>query len=428
MINYLLVIGCAQSRVSDLALLFDIAKANYGFSSLLVCQHGTLVNDNQCELVIYTDLDSKQCMADVATQLLTLNIALGLTFSDQAARYGSEILSFLKLQEDDYEHSTNCFDKLEFRKRELELKHLAPAYNYTPNFLELTSMDEASAFLYEHQNGIILKPKSEAGSRGVSRILHQLDIAPAFANVEAYRQHGLVAEELLNIQQEFSFDGVGNTSFITAKVVSPGTFPVEVGQLVPAPVSDTIRKKIANIGNWMNQLASPSSLAFHNEIGLLVNKEGDPVRLACIESNQRPAGMKIWNLAEKVFSRNLYELWLEARLGVAVEDVTLVANGSALTIMLGIPEGRTINQALYSKRVESEFQQGCQNLGLEIFEFEWHEHGIIQGCVPRSNSEFAAQACLFSESGIENIEPIFSHIQSVWQTVISGYLTIQEVA
>ncbi len=428
MSEFLLVIGCAQGRVRDLYHLFAVAKRNYGFGSLLICQTGTEIDEQQCDRVIYTDLTDSAKMVQVAEQLMALDIATGVIFSDSATRHGPKLLHSLNLLDAELDHCTTGNDKFEFRKREAELKEEAPNYSYAPGFQELSTVSEVAELLGRYPNGIILKPKSEAGSRGVSRIRCHEEITDAFLNAEVFSTNGLVAEELLTITQEFSFDGVGDTCFVTAKIVANGRFPVEIGQLVPAPVTEQLREKIAGMGRWMNRLASPMATAFHNEIGLLASDEEGSPYLAAIESNQRPAGMKIWTLAEKVFARDFYEYWLESRLGVAVEQVELTANGSALTIMLGVEEGCVINHSVYADQIETAFTSACQDVGLNLFDFEWYENGLILGREARSNAEFAAQACMHSSSAISDINAVFGQVQALWQSVLSDYIERREVA
>lgn len=114
-----------------------------------------------------------------------------------------------------------------------------------------------------------------------------------------------LVESLIENAKEFSWDSVAGKQWITEKHTTEGHYRAEYQQVVPACLTPADEILLRSAGEHMRELVSPSNGAWHNEIFLL------PGATAAVETNMRPAGMHIWDLAMLSFENfNPWLLWL----------------------------------------------------------------------------------------------------------------------
>jgi hypothetical protein len=198
---------------------------------------------------------------------------------------------------------------------------------------------------------------------------------------------------------------------------------VEIAQLLPAEVSRMERLVIERAGLFANALVGQRNGPFHNEIKIA----RDASAAAIVEPNRRPAGMRIWQLAQRVYGMNLFECWVDAVL-TGVQSARLPApHGFAAAIMLGVPFDGRLRRGDFPAENEAmtRMTQGLRAKRLlprgrepEWFDFAWL-HGDADcetRAVPRDNGDFIARVCVRLDERPSDTQAFVSTIQEAWNT------------
>lgn len=256
------------------------------------------------------------------------------------------------------------------------------------------------------------------------------DYAAAFAAVTPYLAEGLIVEELIQLEQEYSYDGIAHLHFMTEKLSVIGKYPVEYGQIVPAVVSPKARQLITRAGVLANLITGQFLGPFHNEIK--IDEHSDQV--AVIEPNRRPAGMKIWHLAEKVYGLNFFQLWVDSVNKKALPDQLPAPKGRAGIRLLGVPRdgklnlsttieldaAQLLNQVLHCFRSRYKY-----SLEIEWFDFKLHARsGDVVKQTPTDNSGFIGQICAYIEDETISLRQVLDDFHQCWLMVINDYLVV----
>ncbi|MGL4884260.1 MAG: ATP-grasp domain-containing protein, partial [Waterburya sp.] len=222
----------------------------------------------------------------------------------------------------------------------------------------------------------------------------------------------------------------GNLSFITEKCSASGRYPVENGQILPARIDQNQRNLLTRIGRLANLLVGQCNNSFHNEIKI----KADATQAAIVEPNRRPAGMKIWSLAERVYGLNFYHLWVDSVLGETLPTKLPNPQGIAATIMLGCPHdgylilpSQSHPQYLFDKTWEI-YQRNQITNDLEWFDFIFFAKTTTWvKSIPQENGDFLAQVCIYSPHSDVDILGIKNAISDCWQQAIASYIYQQKV-
>jgi hypothetical protein len=150
-----------------------------------------------------------------------------------------------------------------------------------------------------------LKPAAEGNSRGCININQEKNLNNAWAQVSKYLDGGIVAEELIDSECEYSWDHVAGCSWITEKETTKNQYRAEIQQILPAPLNNTVAKRISDAGIFMSELSGSNQGACHNEIFYIAESNS----VMAVEPNLRPAGMRIWDLAAIAFEN--FDPWKE---------------------------------------------------------------------------------------------------------------------
>jgi hypothetical protein len=161
--------------------------------------------------------------------------------------------------------------------------------------------------ILDKYGSFFIKPSSEGNSRGCMKIENKDDLSVWLEEHSAYMPQGVLCEEILSEGNEFSFDGVNHTYWITQKFTTKGSHRAEYQHILPAPFSshetDSIHRTLVP---FLNHLGTRGG-AFHHEFFLLPDNT-----LASVEPNRRPAGMWLWDLAEWSFEDfSPWKSWLD---------------------------------------------------------------------------------------------------------------------
>ncbi len=357
-----------------------------------------------------------------------MKVTSGIVFSDDAVAHGAQLLQCLGVHCDDGELANNAFCKYAYRNAEKKYaKELAAQSMHLPKFSKISSYEALSSFMSENYQDIVVKPMQEGNNRGVIKLRKTAtdeQVQQAFAELNAYLNHGVIVETCIPFDEEYSVDGLGSTYFITEKISSNDKYPVECGQLLPACISDSRKNKLLYTGKLANLLVGQYYGPFHNEIR--IDKESKVA--AVIEPNRRPAGMKIWLLAELVYGRNFFIDWIDSAIKQTYFTTDLLATGSAMSVML--PSIKQIRaswtdddlQSMVQEFWETYFASNPDMLKLVLVQRVAVRDKLIY--VPaRDGSDFIAMLVVYAQIPPERLKPYFHIFQEQWKIYLSEKLS-----
>lgn len=398
MSKFILIIDYNLSRYDDVMHISRYAKSQYNLETILV-RH----QPNENDLKITKHIINQNPRADdfVSQVLNDLgeyqgSILSALTFSDDAVYKGAKIIESIGLKTDSSNLALHAFSKISYR--DFESKNAAwlkPQGLWIPESKTVSSFEEVEAFAKKHPN-FVIKPAIEGNNRGVIKVTSDMDLVSVFSEVRHYVYDGLICEELISFPNEASFDGIGDFSFVTKKIsLSSSKYPVEMGQIVYGNQLSSEVQLIKNAGRLGNLLVGQKRGPFHNE----VKYDAERSLAAIVEPNRRPAGMKIWDLAARVFGFNLYEFWVDSLMLRDASRVIQKNDKAAAIFQLRAPVSGYLPQS-------TEIIQRA--LALTVFEaskygrgssIEWFGARVIAqpgswiDIHPKDNSGFLAQIC-----------------------------------
>lgn len=426
----LVIVDYNLSRIADIRHMVHYAKRQYGLTTVLIRSRPTELDGSLADYVIDADPLSPDfvCRALEAVRKLPVVVAALLPFSDNAVQSGADLAEALKVRGDSAELAVNAFSKISHRNQESALKPLINAQNtFVPQFSVVRSYEEFVSFAERCPNGFVLKPSCEGNNRGVLRLTRNDDLRSAFEEVKPYLNGGLICEEIIDFDEEFSFDGIGHLNWITEKDSLNTRYPVEKGQLVPALAPQSTLNAVAKAGTIANLICGQNIGPFHNEVKF------DPgsKMAAVIEPNRRPAGMKIWHLAKKAYGIDLFEIWIDQLMGQPIPKEMPKPKGVAAIRMLAAP-----SNGVLSKRLESEserqalFKKIIALVRSEIGSTEMEWYGFQITALPgarvfaeaKDNSFFIGEVCLFTPDFRSNIKQILDCFEAHWQSNLSAFI------
>ncbi|NEB00235.1 biotin carboxylase [Streptomyces sp. SID13726] len=421
-----LIVDYNLSRVADVQRIRRYARERHGALTTLIRAHPTDTDTRISDEVVQLDpLDPD--FAAKGEKLLSPRreeFAAGVVFSDDAVHSGADLLTRLGLRVDAPQPAAAAFCKITYRDTEHRHRDLLSAQRLTPvDFVEVESPADIAAFARRHPEGFVVKPAKEGNNRGVVLVRPGDDLDAAWAEVRPYLADGVLCEELIPYRREFSYDGLGELSFVTEKVSAPGRYPVEVAQVLPARVTPAGRATLRRAGGLANWLVGQCDGPFHNEIKL----SDDDTAAAVVEPNRRPAGMRIWSLARWVHGVDLYEKWVDAAFGRPVETALPEPDCAAATVMLGVatdrafapadvrPDADPFEDALAATRS----RHGLAPDELTAPEFGWVAPDRRElHATARDNADFAAQCCVVLRSAHTDVREVVHTLREVWPAAL----------
>lgn len=418
----LLIIDYNLSRVADVAHMRDHARRRHNADTILIRANPGNVDARLCDHLIAVDPLSHDFVDRAHEALLPWlsQIRGGIVFSDNAVRSGAALLERMGAKVDSALLALGAFSKLEYRRFEARCRDLFASQRImTPDCVSIDSLDELGRFAELHPEGFVVKPSCEGNNRGVVLVQPGDDLLTVFEEVAPYLAAGVICEQVIPYQREFSFDGVGGLSFATEKVSAAGRYPVEVAQLLPARITQFEYETLRRAGELANLLVGQRDGPFHNEIKL----SDDGMFGAVVEPNRRPAGMRIWTLAALVYGVDFYHLWVDSVLGDDSKPPVLRPKCQAATVMLGVKRDRWFapsdvadgNELFLATLRQTARRYGLEDNALRPIEFSWlsQERRRIP-LVPRDNSDFVAHACVSAHAPGCDIGEIVSGLREDW--------------
>ncbi|WP_321800772.1 biotin carboxylase [Caballeronia sp. J97] len=422
----LLIIDYNLSRVADVAHMRDRARHHHGADTILIRANPGNADARLCDHLIAVDPLAHD-FVDRAYEALTpwlSHICGGVVFSDNAVRSGAALLERIGVKVDSAALALGAFSKLEYRRCEARCHDLFASQRVlAPDCVSIDSLDELRSFSQLHPEGFVVKPSCEGNNRGVVLVQPGDDLPRVFDEVAPYLAAGVICEQLIPYQREFSFDGVGGLSFATEKVSAAGRYPVEVAQVVPARITQSAYETLRRAGELANWLVGQRDGPFHNEVKL----SDDGMFGAVVEPNRRPAGMRIWTLAALVYGVDFYHLWVDSVLGNESKPSGLKPTCQAATVMLGVKRDRWFapsDLASGDELFQATLRQTARRYGLNEdvlrpIEFSWLslERRRVPS-VPRDNSDFVAHACITLHALDCDIGEIVSGLREDWSAAL----------
>nr|WP_113868747.1 hypothetical protein [Brenneria salicis]NMN92588.1 hypothetical protein [Brenneria salicis ATCC 15712 = DSM 30166]RBP59037.1 hypothetical protein DES54_1432 [Brenneria salicis ATCC 15712 = DSM 30166]RLM29666.1 hypothetical protein BHG07_14825 [Brenneria salicis ATCC 15712 = DSM 30166] len=426
--KYQLILDYLPARIHDLKLIKEYVREQYDLDMVIISDMLSGEEKDICDHVYHLPVSTANYEDEVIKLIenVEMQCVCILPFMDAVSGHAAVIAKRLGLYGDDAKLSFAGIDKLKFREQESILDTFLHAQNIvTPRSARVSDYQQLKAFFALCPSGIVIKPVDGRANIGV-KIVKDIDSLEASyaATCQAAPGSNIIAEELIAFDSEFSYDGVGVLSFLTQKVSQLGEYPVELGQIVPAQCSPTQTLSLVKAGQSMNFLSGQRYGAFHNEIKLDLTTG----KTFLVETNRRPAGMHIWDMANKVFGISLQKIWVD-HLVQGFSDTQAIPDpiGSAFIINLLAPKDGTIREGTNSELIKKETKVLIERLLSE------YKHEIIDVKInikenspvykiPKTNNDFCGYVCVYIEKEKINHSELMSLINKSWQSIVKDYI------
>ena len=294
------VVGYNGSRVHDIQKLRDLCKSLYDARLILLVEQVQPHDDQVADHVCSTSLAEQDVASSLELVVGCLNAdrwkLIGvLPFSDRGVLLGAALASHFGLPGISPVEARAGLDKQIFRQ--LEASATTAPEDYRPVVSSrIESLPELRQRVIELGGKAFIKPACEGASRGCRVIRHPSECDDAWQALKPYREGGIVLEELIQNAREYSWDSVAGSTWITEKTTTDGAYRAEIQQVVPAPLAPEVQARLKAAGQHMAGLVSQDNGAWHNEVFYRANH-----RTSAVETNMRPGGMHIWDLARQAF-------------------------------------------------------------------------------------------------------------------------------
>jgi hypothetical protein len=294
------VVGYNGNRVHDIRKLRELCKTLYDARLILLVDQIQPDDEQVADHVCSTSLAPEAVATSLELVVGCLNAdrwkLIGvLPFSDRGVLLGAALASHFGLPGITPGEARAGLDKQIFRK--LEAAASTSPQDYRPVFsARIESLPELRQRVIELGGKAFIKPACEGASRGCRVIHHPFECDEAWHALKPYREGGIVLEELIQNAREYSWDYVAGSTWVTEKTTTEGAYRAEIQQVVPAPLAADVQARLSAAGRHMSALVSLDNGAYHNEVFL----RADGLTSA-VETNMRPGGMHIWDLARLAF-------------------------------------------------------------------------------------------------------------------------------
>ena len=385
------VVGYNGNRVHDIRKLRDLCKTLYKARLILVVEQ-IQADDDQVADHVCTASMAQQDIAD-SVDLVAGCLSVDqwkligvLPFSDRGVLLGAALATHFGLPGITPGEARAGLDKQIFRK--LEAAADTAPVDYRPVFsARIESLGELRERVVELGGKAFIKPACEGASRGCRVIHHPSECDEAWQALKAYREGGIVLEELIQNAREYSWDYVAGSTWVTEKTTTEGAYRAEIQQVVPAPLAADVQARLAAAGRHMSGLASLDNGAYHNEIFL--RRDG---LTSAVETNMRPGGMHIWDLARLAFiDFDPWERWVRWAVEGTVDHRDPVARGYCGIRLLRAPAGGLL-------RYVPDIEALARQMNIELIEAVYSKRlSDSVTALVKDNTSFIGHIVLFSE-------------------------------
>ncbi|MDR0218305.1 MAG: hypothetical protein LBI71_05385 [Enterobacteriaceae bacterium] len=426
--KYLLVLDYLPARIDELKLIKDYIHDKYALDMVIISDLLSGDENKFCHHVFHLPVSSPDYQGEVLKLMASLEMECVciLPFMDAVSGHAAALAKKLGIYGDDAILSFAGINKLQYREQEKVLANFLIAQNIViPRSTKIDNYGQLDDFFGLCQSGIVIKPTDGRANIGVKAVKNYSLLKSSYEEtLQAAHQSVIIAEELIEFDAEFSYDGVGTLSFLTQKVNQIGEYPVEIGQIVPAQCSPLNSLSLIKAGQSMNLISGQRYGAFHNEIKL--NSSTGETFL--VETNRRPAGMHIWDMANKVFDISLQKIWVD-HLVQGYSDINTIpkAHGSAFIMNLVSPKDGVIRKGFDENIVKQKFMSLVHDL-LQSYQYEIistkikvTENSQVYK-IPKTNNEFCGYVCVYIKSQEVNHLECMNAINCLWQSLIQEFI------
>lgn len=384
------VVGYNGNRVNDIQKLRDLCKTLYNARLILVVEriqpNDEQVADHVCSTSL-APIDVADSLEWVAGCLSAdcWNLIGVLPFSDRGVLLGAALATHYGLPGITPGSARAGLDKQIFRK--LEANANSAPVDYRPVFsARIDSLSELRQRVVELGGKAFIKPANEGASRGCRVIHHPSECEEAWQALKPYREGGIVLEELIQNAREYSWDYVAGSTWVTEKTTTDGAYRAEIQQVVPAPLAADVHARLAAAGRHMSQLVSLDNGAYHNEVFLR-----DDGLTSAVETNMRPGGMHIWDLARLAFvDFDPWERWVRWAVEGTTDHHDPVARGYCGIRLLRAPVGGLLRDV-------ADIETLARELNIEVVEAVYTKRlGDSVTALVQDNTSFIGHIVLFN--------------------------------
>lgn len=388
-----IVVGYNNTRIYDVCKLRRLCQQHHQAELILVNDLASEHDDSASLQTIITSLSEQRVETSMlivkqTVEQLALKPIGVLPFSEKGLMLGAEIAQHYEVNGPTQNEAAIGLDKRLFRERDSELSNKPLGYQAI-RFMQVASIPELKTLIDDLGGKAFIKPAQEGNSRGCIAIRSEQDSENAWAFVEPYVEDGVIVEQLIDDAKEYSFDSVANISWLTEKFTVEGDYSAEYQQIVPAKLSALQGARLMAAGLRIKSVTAPTYGCWHNEVFL----RNDDTTCA-VEPNMRPAGMRIWDLANISFEDfNPWLYWLEwAKSGNEHSFEPKVVRYSGIRMLKGSETGTV------TKLPDLEyFDIGCEKGMLHSAQFYCTIGDYVSGS-PKDNSQFIGHIILSHES------------------------------
>ncbi|MHC8292027.1 biotin carboxylase [Pseudomonas sp. LB3P58] len=385
------VVGYNGNRVHDIQKLRELCKTLYDARLILLVDQIQPDDEQVADHVCSTSLAPEAVATSLELVVGCLNAdrwkLIGvLPFSDRGVLLGAALASHFGLPGITPGEARAGLDKQIFRK--LEAAASTSPQDYRPVFsVRIESLPELRQRVIELGGKAFIKPACEGASRGCRVIHHPSECDEAWQALKPYREGGIVLEELIQNAREYSWDYVAGSTWVTEKTTTEGAYRAEIQQVVPAPLAADVQARLSAAGRHMSALVSLDNGAYHNEVFL----RADGLTSA-VETNMRPGGMHIWDLARLAFvDFDPWERWVRWAVEGKTEHQDPVARGYC-----GIRLLRASADGLL--RATPDIESLARKLNIELVEAVYAKRvGDSVTALVKDNTSFIGHIVLFSK-------------------------------
>ncbi|MGJ7514880.1 biotin carboxylase [Pseudomonas baetica] len=385
------VVGYNGSRVNDIQKLRDLCKSLYNARLILLVEQIQPHDDQVADHVCSTSFAEKDVAASLELVVGCLNAdrwkLIGvLPFSDRGVLLGAALATHFGLPGITRAEARAGLDKQIFRHLEATAETSPEDYRrvYSERVESLSQLRER---VVELGGKAFIKPACEGASRGCRVINHPSECDEVWQALKPYREGGIVLEELIQDAREYSWDCVAGSTWVTEKTTTEGAYRAEIQQVVPAPLAPDVQQRLMSAGRHMADLVSETNGAWHNE----VFHRADQLTSA-VETNMRPGGMHIWDLAKRAFvDFNPWERWVRWAVEGRIEHHEPVARGYCGIRLLRAPGGGIL-------RSTPDIEALARALDIEVVEATFAKRiGDSVSALVKDNFSFIGHIVLFNE-------------------------------
>ncbi len=411
------IFGYNNTRIYDVQKIKSIVEQDFNAQVLLIKEGITLEDFAVTPFCFDHRPEDSEIGPLLEKYLLKENLKLlgCLPFSDKGVIGAAFTAEYFGLFGDDPKTALAMLDKSLFRKHESLIE--IPLESYKKPFFFIAKNETDLFSILKNFGPYFAKPTSEGNSRGCMKIETSEDIKSWVHDNLASLEKGVICEEILSQNNEYSFDGVAGHYWLTEKFTTEGAYKAEYQQIVPAPFSNEATLKLTETLTELIQCLGSQGGAFHHEF--FAYADG---RIASVEPNRRPAGMWIWDLASLAFpDLNPWKLWISRCTRLEKMDFKLKSLPKR-EFFAGVRGVISKKSGLISQVDESSMLNdllktfGDGNFRLSILKFE---NDPVKK-IPRDNSDFLAYVSLRNK----NYDSLVADLATA-ESIILNYIKVQ---